>query len=44
MDWPRIVALLMSEFSLSYRDALAMPVAAAFDLIKAHRKNNEIES
>lgn len=33
----------MAEFGLSFHDTLDIPVAAAFSLIKAHRKNNEIE-
>ena len=43
MNWSRLVALLMAEFGLTFRDTLEMPVAAAFDLLKAHKKNNEIE-
>jgi hypothetical protein len=31
----------MAEFGLSFRDTLDLPVVAAFDLIKAHRKNND---
>lgn len=32
----------MAELHMTFRDALDMPFSAACEILKAHRKNNEI--
>ena len=34
----------MSEMHCGYREALSVPVSAAFDLMSHHAKNNEVNS